>query len=103
MTKNERGQHREAILRDFQDSGMTQKVFCRDRGLPISTLQYWLNRERKRSRATRGTELVPIGTVEAMSSGMLLRIFVRDGVSIEVERPVGESELAMILKAVAAS
>jgi hypothetical protein len=103
MTQPERDQRREAVLQEFRDSGMTQKAFCKDRELPISTLQYWLGRERKRSISSNGTELVPIATVSTTSPGRLLRVIVGDGVSIEVERPVGEAELATILRAIGSS
>ena len=103
MTKTERDVRREAVLQEFRDSGMTQKAFCTDHGLPISTLQYWLGRERNRSIIPNGTELVPVATVSTTSPERLLRVIVGDGVSIEAERPVSEAELAAILRAIGAS
>lgn len=35
------------VLEEFRQSGLTQKVFCELRGIPKSTLGYWLRRERR--------------------------------------------------------
>jgi hypothetical protein len=37
---------RERLLARFQRSGQSQKRFCHENALPISTLQYWLSQER---------------------------------------------------------
>jgi transposase-like protein len=37
---------RERLLARFRRSGQSQKRFCCENGLPISTLQYWLSQER---------------------------------------------------------
>ena len=102
MTKEERTEKREAILQQFHKSGLTQKAFCETRGVALSTLQYWLGRERKKSRVQSSPDLVPVGTVDTVASKGMLRVFASGGVAIEVQRPVSESELAIILKAISA-
>jgi transposase-like protein len=44
------------ILRAYRERGVTQARFCRERGLAVSTLQYWL-RERADRPAPRFIEL----------------------------------------------
>jgi len=51
MTRIEREQHRREVVRTFRESGLTQKAFCEQRGLPLSTLRYWINRERPVTRS----------------------------------------------------
>lgn len=103
MTSKERDERRAELLSAFRESSMTQKAFCREHGLPLSTLQYWLNRERKRSRTIGETQLVPVGPIESAVAPPVLRVVTDSGVSIEIERPVRESELVTVLRAIAAS
>jgi hypothetical protein len=103
MTINERNAKREALLNDFHESGLTQKAFCERHNLPIGTLQYWLGRERKKTWAQRPTDVVSVGVVKPTAGTRLLRVMSSAGVTIEVERPVSETELATILKAISAS
>lgn len=102
MTTEERNAKRAALLAEFHASSMTQKAFCETHGLPLSTLQYWLGRERKKAWAHRPSELVSVGTVDAGAGRQTLRVTSPAGVAIEVERPVSESELATIIQAIAA-
>jgi hypothetical protein len=103
MTKDERTEKRAAILQDFHGSGLTQKAYCEASGIALSTLQYWLGRERKKSWAQSATDVVPVGTVQSATGNRMLRVVATGGVLIEIERPVSESELAMILKAISTS
>jgi hypothetical protein len=38
---------REGLLARFRRSGQSQKRFCQENDLPLSTLQYWLSQERQ--------------------------------------------------------
>jgi transposase-like protein len=40
---------REGLLARFRRSGLSQKRFCQENDLPLSTLQYWLSQERLQS------------------------------------------------------
>lgn len=51
MNESERAQHRRATLRDYRQSGLTQKAFCRSRGVAFSTLGCWLKQERVSSES----------------------------------------------------
>ena len=101
MTTNERNAKRAAQLKDFHKSGLTQKAFCERHNLSISTLQYWLGRERKKTWAQRPSEIVSVGTVESLPNPQILRVTSETGVTVEVERPVSEAELAVIIRALA--
>jgi hypothetical protein len=38
---------RDALLAQYRSSGLTQRAFCDQIGLPLSTLQFWLLRARR--------------------------------------------------------
>lgn len=101
MTTSERNARRAELLKDFHESGLTQKSFCESHNLPISTLQYWLGRERKKTWAHRPAEIVSVGAVETPQNPRRLRVMSPTGVAIEVERPVSEAELTAIIRALA--
>ena len=39
---------RRKVIERYKASGKTQSAFCRERGIPLTTLQYWLGRSRLR-------------------------------------------------------
>jgi hypothetical protein len=47
---------RERLLAHFRRSGQSQKRFCHENELSISTLQYWLSQERRRCTAPEPIE-----------------------------------------------
>ena len=60
-----------AVLKDFERSGLSQSAFAAGRGIPLSTLQYWLRRSREETSGQDVTtpqrmELVPIRIVDPL-------------------------------------
>jgi hypothetical protein len=53
MNTEERNARRATLLKDFLEGRLAQRAFCERQGLPISTLQYWLGRERRMTWARR--------------------------------------------------
>ena len=47
--------------------------------------------------------MVSVGTMDGVSGARMLRVISETGITIEVERPVSESELAAIITALTAS
>jgi hypothetical protein len=41
-----KSQHWQAIIKQWKDSGLTQKQFCADREIKIATLHYWIKKLR---------------------------------------------------------
>jgi transposase-like protein len=58
------------ILEDYRRSGLSQSKFCERRGLALSTLTYWLSKDRKRSagdpsqKSLARRQLVPVQIVD---------------------------------------
>jgi len=44
--RNYPAQERKRLLRLFEHSGVSAKRFCQDRGIPVSTLSYWVRKSR---------------------------------------------------------
>jgi len=45
------------LVAEFQSSNLTQKTFCKERSIPLSTLQYHLQKNRKFSKT--GQQAIP--------------------------------------------
>ncbi len=43
---------REAILAEFRESGVTQGEFCLERGIGLSTFQYWVRKAREAAQSS---------------------------------------------------
>jgi len=55
--RRRKAQEAEVILEEYAKSGLTQRVFAREMGIGVSTLQYWLRRRaRQQRRETSGAE-----------------------------------------------
>jgi hypothetical protein len=48
-----------ALVKDYRESGMTQKEFCRESGMGITKLNYWISKSRE---ASAPTGFVPISS-----------------------------------------
>lgn len=84
--KNGRGvRHRrrdgtDKLLADYRASGLTQKHWCQERGIAVTTLQYWLKRE---CDSAKGYSLVPVeleghrvgnGRLDLQINGVQMRV-----------------------------
>ena len=47
--RNYPAQERKRLLRLFEHSGLSAKRFCEDRGIPVSTLSYWVRKSRRKA------------------------------------------------------
>ena len=47
--RNYPAQERKRLLRLFEHSGLSAKKFCEDRGIPVSTLSYWVRKSRRKA------------------------------------------------------
>ena len=72
------------IVRQYECSGLTQEGFALERGMPLSTLQYWIYRVRRED--AKGARLLPVRVV-ALSAPLARRD--DDGGLIEAELPDG--------------
>ena len=103
MIKSERHRWWTATCEEFRRSEESQRDFCKERGLALSTLQYWLRKTRPEPEETKPAALVEVATVSgSMSAGKTLRIRGPREVTIELDLPVSHDDLRLVLEAVAA-
>lgn len=77
----------EAIVRQYQQSGMTQKAFCEIHGIKHPTLSYW---SRKVNRIDRGEEDITLVELPMPITGFLGDHFLKttfhtDGITVPLE------------------
>jgi transposase-like protein len=82
--RNYPAQERKRLLRLFEHSGLSAKRFCEDRGIPVSTLSYWV---RKSPRKAGDGAVVEIPAGAMQGSTLDERIRERGPDSIEIRLP----------------
>ena len=83
----------EQILEEYWKSGDTQRVFAREMGVAVSTLQWWLRRARsgekeKRRKSSKPTQSVSLLEVELAAAPQSPVHWARDLSSIELDSKV---------------
>jgi hypothetical protein len=82
------------LLADYRASGLTQKHWCKERGIGIASLRYWLKREREEAK---GYSMVPV-EVEGRSGGNGVLDLQVNGVDLRVGAGSDMRSLAVLLK-----
>jgi hypothetical protein len=101
MDNKKAGEHRrQEIVRQFRASGLTRKAFCEKNGIGLSTLGFWLQKERANKRPAMGAPIVPVGSVKGSELYRALRIKVKEDIVIELDLPATEQEIQAVLRSV---
>ncbi len=89
-TKKNRQEEARGILAQFHASGLTQREFAKQQGVPGSTLTYWIRRERLEREISGETALV---AVSEAPTGSVTNFILRYGeFRIEVPRDASIEE-----------
>ena len=80
------------VAEAFRTSGLTRRAFCSQRGLALTTLDYWRQQFRSKPRLVR----VEVAQPEAVTQGFTLRL--ANGRSIESSWRFNEEELARLIR-----
>ncbi|PNV74134.1 IS66 family insertion sequence element accessory protein TnpA [Leptospira inadai] len=78
---------REEYIAEYQESGLSQKAYCEESGISVSTLGYWLRHTKEKvKRAGSEKRLVPInlGSLEA-SKGVEIKISRSGEINITIQ------------------
>ena len=86
-----------AILEEYRNGGVARKRFCSERGIRLSTFDYWQRRLRKLNG--KHPEVVKIAELPARRVAVV-RIRVGEKVVIELDGELCEEHLEMVLRAV---
>jgi len=88
----------------FRQSGLTQRAFCEQLGLPVSTLQWWLTRARRDAVTVRPvafTEITRPVLALAASAGRpewAVEIVTATGVTVRLREPLRPTAVRALLR-----
>jgi transposase-like protein len=88
----------ERIVAEFQRSGATQGVYCRRRGVALSTLQYWI-RKLRNTHAGPEVRLLPVRVEHAADRAIEARV---GDVALRFEAGTSPAYIAAVLQALRA-
>ena len=74
---------REELLKAYRRSDSSQREFCARHGLGLSTLGFWLRKEKRHRSSEAGFVEIP-NLATAASAPALYRVHLRNGVSLEL-------------------
>ena len=80
------------VVEEFQASALTRGEFCRQRAIPVTTLDYWRQRMRRKPRLVQ----VKVAGVEATAQSFTLRL--TSGRSIDSCWRFDEEQLARLIR-----
>lgn len=99
MAQGRRGstrKQRQSLIAQLKTSGLSQKEFAEREGVPLSTLTYWMRRERLEAKLSGNTELVAVsdGSSQPAPSLSMNSFFVLEcgGFRVEVPRDASVEE-----------
>ena len=85
------------VLEEYESKGVKRGEFCAERGIKVSTFDYW----RARVRKTGENESGVVKVAEVAPTPSVVRIRVDERITIELDGSAGESQLVRVLRAVA--
>jgi hypothetical protein len=89
---SKRASEMQRILDEFRASGLTRTDFARQRGIPVTTLDYWGQRLGRKPRLLK----VEVARAESAAQSFTLRL--ANGRAIESSFPLAEPELARLIR-----
>jgi hypothetical protein len=88
---------REKILGDYRRSRLSQREFCAQAGIGLSTLQLWLRKEAR--SPSRTSEFVEIpNLVAAPRAHAVYRLHLRNGMIVEIGSGFQSEEVSTLLQ-----
>lgn len=87
----------------YQRSDLTQRAFCEQSGIPISTLQWWLVKARREAAPATPITFREVAVPEDVRSGRALdrawavEITTRTGVTLRLREPLAPALLRRVL------
>jgi len=101
VPRRRRSESSDDTLARYRASGLTQRAFCEQIGLPLSTLQWWLVRARRRALTARPltfTEIpLPIAP-PASTSAWAVEIVSAAGVTVRLREPLPPAVVRTVLR-----
>jgi hypothetical protein len=102
--RRRRDESPQQTLAQFRQSGLTQRAFCEQIGLPVSTLQWWLARARRDAVAVRPVAFTEV-TIPAMAPSTraigpewAVEIVTAAGVTVRLREPLRPAAVGALLR-----
>jgi hypothetical protein len=80
------------IVDEFRASGLTRREFAQQRGIAVTTLDYW------RQRIGRKPRLLKVEVARAEAAARSFTLHLANGRAIESSFPLAEQELARLIR-----
>jgi hypothetical protein len=86
------------MLEEYESSGLTRREFCRRRGIPVTTFDYWLREHAMRPRnQERRPRMVAVEVANA-EAGPNFKLSLANGRRIECSWRFADAELARLIR-----
>ena len=99
-----RGGSPQQTLTRFHQSGLTQRAFCEQTGLPVSTLQWWLARAWREAAVVRPITFTEVSApprvpaARATSAAWAVEIVTPSGLTVRMQDPLGPIAVRALLR-----
>ncbi len=97
MKRGRNAEEIQRIVEGYRTSGLSRRQYCEQVGIGVSTLDYYLTRERK------GQRLVRVRVAQRAERGVGFALVLANGRRIESGWEFGEAELARLIRVAEAS
>ena len=85
------------VIMEWEESGQSQKLFCREKGIPVSKFYYWLNKYRRSKSNHTVTDFAPVRIRQSTGVGRL-EIQYPNGVVVRLHQPIDMSMLRAMIQ-----
>ena len=87
------------MLEEYKASGLTRREFCRQRGIALTTFDYWRREHAmKRRKQERQPRLVKVEVAVSETAGQGFTLNLANGRRIESSWRFAEAELARLIR-----
>ena len=95
----------EQWLRGYEESGLRRAEYCRQLGIPVTTFDYYRQREKRKAaaRRTATARLVRVKVDAAAEARTMFTIVLHNGRRIETNAKLGEEEMRRVIRIVEAA
>ncbi len=96
---------RRQLVARYHRSGLTQRAFCEQAGLPLSTLQWWLVKARREGARDTPVTFAEVTRPDAarpdrgVGAAWAVEILTRTGVTVRLREPLAPAALRRVLRA----
>ena len=95
---------RRQLVARYHRSDLTQRAFCQQAGIPLSTLQWWLAKARRDGARDTPVTFAEVTVPEAarpdhdVGAAWAVEIITRTGVTLRLREPLARGDLVALLR-----